>query len=61
MQWRVIVELSSTVGAKQVYEVHVGGDSKAECSAATLRLSLAEAKLVLVPLHRDYDCLAGSG
>jgi hypothetical protein len=52
VQWRVIVELSSTVGAKQVYEVHVGGDSKAECSAATLGLSLDEAKLVLAGLQR---------
>ena len=27
VQWRVIVELSSTVGAEQVYEVHVGGNA----------------------------------
>jgi hypothetical protein len=46
------VELSSTVGAKQVYEVHVGGDPTAGCSAATLGLSLAEAKSVLAGLQR---------
>ena len=52
MQWRVIVELSSTVGAKQVHEVHVGGNATPGCSVATLRLSLAEAKSVLACLQR---------
>jgi hypothetical protein len=51
VQWRVIVELSSTVGAKQVHEVHVGGNATPECSAATLGLSLAEAKSVLAGLQ----------
>jgi hypothetical protein len=46
------VELFSTVGAKQVYEVHVGGDPTTGCSAATLGLSLAEAKSVLAGLQR---------
>jgi hypothetical protein len=50
--WRAIVELSSTVGAKQVYEVHVGGNATPGCSAATLGLSLAEAKSVLAGLQR---------
>jgi len=36
VQWRVIVELSSTVGAKLVHEVHVGGNATPGCSAATL-------------------------
>jgi hypothetical protein len=52
VQWRVIVELSSTVGAKQVHEVHVGGSATRGCSAATLGLSLAEAKSVLAGLQR---------
>jgi hypothetical protein len=52
VQWRVIVELSSTVGAKQVHEVHVGGNATAGCSATTLGLSLAEAKSVLAGLQR---------
>jgi hypothetical protein len=52
VQWRVIVELSSTVGAKQVHEVHVGGNATPGCSAATLGLSLAEAKSVLAGLQR---------
>ena len=45
VQWRVIVELSSTVGAKQVHEVHVGGNATPGCSAATLGLSLADTLL----------------
>jgi hypothetical protein len=46
------VEPSSTVGAKQVHEVHVGGNATPGCSAATLGLSLAEAKSVLAGLQR---------
>jgi hypothetical protein len=52
VQWRVIVELSSTVGAKQMHEVNVGGNATPGCSAATLGLSLAEAKSVLAGLQR---------
>ena len=44
MQWRVTVELSGAVGAKPVHEVHAGGSATPDCSAATLGLSLAEAK-----------------
>jgi hypothetical protein len=46
------VELSSTVGAKQVHEVHGGGNATPGCSAATLGLSLAEVKSVLAGLQR---------
>jgi hypothetical protein len=46
VQWRVIVELSSAVAAKQVHEVHVGGNAMPGYSATTLGLSLAEAKSV---------------
>ena len=52
MQWRVILERSSTVGAKQVHEVHVGRNATPGCLAATLGLSLAEAKSVLAGLQR---------
>ena len=52
MQWRIIAELSSTVGAKQLHEVHVGANATPGCSAATLGLSLAEAKSVLAGLQR---------
>ena len=46
-----MVELSSTVGAKQVHEVHVGGNATPGCSAATLGLSLAKAESVLAGLQ----------
>jgi hypothetical protein len=52
MQWRVVVELSGAVGVIQVHEVHSGGSIMAGCSAATLGLSLAEAKTVLAGLQR---------
>lgn len=51
MQWRVMVELSGAIGASQVLEVHAGGSATA-CTATTLGLSLAEAKLVLAGLQR---------
>jgi hypothetical protein len=51
MQWRVIVELSCTAGAVQVHEVHAGS-AMTGCTAATLGLTLAEAKLVLAGLQR---------
>jgi hypothetical protein len=50
MQWRVVVELSGTAGAVQVHVVHVGGNAMTGCSATTLGLTLAEAKLVLAGL-----------
>ena len=52
MQWRVMVEVSGAFGGTQVHEVHVGGDATPGCSAATLGLSLAEAKSVLAGLQR---------
>ena len=59
MQWRVMVELSGAVGAKQVHEVHAGGSATPGCSAATLGLSLAEAKAILAGLHFQTDHRAG--
>ena len=52
MQWRVMVEVSGAVGAMQVHEVHAGGSATPGCSAATVGLSLAEAKAVLAGLQR---------
>jgi hypothetical protein len=52
MQWRVVVELSCAAGAVQVHEVHAGGSAVPGCSAATLGLTLAEAKAVLAGLQR---------
>lgn len=47
------MELSSAAGAKQVHEVHVGGNGVPRCSAATLGWSVAEAKAVLAGLQRQ--------
>jgi hypothetical protein len=52
VQWRVMVEVSGAVGAKQMHEVHAGGSATPGCSAATVGLSLAEAKAVLAGLQR---------
>jgi hypothetical protein len=46
-----MVELSGAIGASQVLEVHAGGSATPGCSAATLGLSLAEAKLLLAGLQ----------
>jgi hypothetical protein len=53
VQWRFIVELSSTVGAKQVREVHVGGNATPGCSAATLGLSLVHRFHETAPIIRS--------
>ena len=47
-----MVEVSGAVGAKQVHEAHAGGSATPGCSAATVGLSLAEAKAVLAGLQR---------
>ena len=52
MQWRVVVELSCAAGAVQVHEVYAGGSTMTDCSAATLGLTLVEAKAVLAGLQR---------
>jgi hypothetical protein len=52
VRWRVMVELSGEIGASQVLEVHAGGSATPDCSATTLGLSLAEAKVVLADRQR---------
>jgi len=52
MEWRVFVELSGVAGAAQVHQVHAVGGPGSECSAATLGLTLTEAKAVLAGLQR---------
>jgi hypothetical protein len=47
MKWRVMVELTGSDGAVGTCEVNVGGSNTAECSAATVGLTLADGKRTL--------------
>jgi hypothetical protein len=51
MKWRVIVELIESDGTVRSHEVSAGGSNKAECSAATVGLTLAGGKLTLAGLQ----------
>jgi hypothetical protein len=42
MKWRVMVELAGSDGTVFTYEISTGGTNAAECSAATVGLSLAD-------------------
>ena len=53
MQWRVMIELAGTNSSVHLHEVHAGGSASTTCSAATLGLTLAEAKEILAGLQRD--------
>src|SRR4051812_2125835 len=52
MRWRVMVELSGVDGRAQTHELHVGSCTLTACSAETLGLTLAQAKLLLAELQR---------
>jgi hypothetical protein len=52
MKWRVMVELGGAEGTVQVHEVSAGGCTKAEYSAETLGLTVAEGKMTLAGLQR---------
>jgi hypothetical protein len=51
MKWRVIVELTGSDGTVRSHEVGVGGSNTAECSAATVGLTLADGKRTLAGLQ----------
>jgi len=51
MKWRVMVELTGSDGSGCAYEVSVGGSNTAECSAATVGLTLADGKRTLAGLQ----------
>ena len=54
MQWRVaMIELSGTNSSVHLHEVRAGGSTSTACSAATLGLTLADAKEILAGLQRD--------
>jgi hypothetical protein len=47
MKWRVIVELTGSDGTVRTREVSASGSNTAECSAATVGLTLADGKRTL--------------
>ena len=51
MKWRVIMELTGSDGTVRSHEVSAGGTNSAECSAATVGLTLADGKRTLAGLH----------
>jgi hypothetical protein len=51
MKWRVMVELAGSDGTVLTYEISTGGTNAAECSAATVGLSLADGKRTLAGLE----------
>lgn len=51
MKWRVMVELTGSDGTVRAHEVSAGGSDTAECSAATVGLTLADGKRTLAGLE----------
>src|SRR6202790_2617351 len=51
MKWRVMVELTGNDGTVRSHEVGAGGTNTAECSAATVGLTLADGKRTLAGLQ----------
>ena len=51
MKWRVMVELTGSDGVVRSQEVSAGGSNAAECSAATVGLTLADGKRTLAGLQ----------
>ena len=53
MKWRVMVELIGCDGSVCTHEIGSGGCNTAECSAATVGLTLADGKRILAALQHD--------
>ena len=53
MKWRVMVELIGGDGTVCTHEIGSGGSNTAECSAATVGLTLADGKRILAALQHD--------
>src|ERR1700748_1359606 len=51
MEWRVMVELIASDGTVRTHEISTGGSNTAECSAATVGLTLADGKRILAGLQ----------
>jgi hypothetical protein len=52
MKWRVMVELTAGDGTVGTHEISTGGSNTAECSAATVGLTLADGKRTLAGLQQ---------
>jgi hypothetical protein len=55
MKWRVMVELTASDGTVRTHEISTGGSNTAECSAATVGLTLADGKRILAGLQHRPD------
>ena len=53
MKWRVMVELIGVDGSVCTHEIGSGGSNTADCSAATVGLTLADGKRILAALQHD--------
>ena len=53
MKWHIMVELIGGDGTVSTYEIGSGGSNTAECSAATVGLTLADGKRILTSLQQD--------
>ena len=53
MKWRVMVELTAGDGTVRTHEISTGGSNTAECSAATVGLTLADGKRTLAGLQQN--------
>ena len=53
MTWRVMLELIGGDGTVSTYEIGGGGSNTAECSAATVGLTLADGKRILAALQHN--------
>jgi hypothetical protein len=53
MKWRVMLELIGGDGTVSTCDIGSGGSNSAECSAATVGLTLADGKRILAALQHD--------
>ena len=53
MKWRVMVELIGGDGTVHTHEISTGGGNTAECSAATVGMTLADGKRILAALQNE--------
>src|ERR1700704_5562017 len=54
MKWRGVMELTGSHGTVRSHEVSMGGSNTAECSAATVGLTMADGKRTLAGLQDHF-------